>query len=223
VREEKEDHEEEEIDEDELELFWESVHEGDLETIEALLVGDEEHPPIGISVNISDKAGMTPLIWLTVEGHAACVQWLVDDVFADVSKADQRYGQTALHFAAVKDRQMISQLLLQRHADPMQRDNAGWTPLHAAARAGAIDVATVLLGKLSTAQINCRGGLGQTPLHRAAFFGHAELVELLLRHGADCNIVDSAGRRPEDVIGDGVDQHADMPVLHRMLHKPCPM
>ena len=36
---------------EELAQFWEAVREGDQEIIDELLVGDEEHPPIGVKVN----------------------------------------------------------------------------------------------------------------------------------------------------------------------------
>ena len=208
--------------EEELELFWEAVHEGDKSAIEAMLVGDEEHPPIGVSVDVTDREGMTPLMWLTVEGHATVAQWLIDDVDADVEMTDKRYGQTALHFAAVKGNNMITELLLQRKCDPIRRDFAGWTPLHAAARAGSIDVAAVLLNVLTKEQVNATAAGGQTALHRAAFWGHAELAEMLVQHGADPELVDSKGRRPEDLMGEGADQHSSLPALAKLLQKPMP-
>jgi hypothetical protein len=119
--------------EGELEVYWEAVREGDKLAIEAMLVGDEEHPPIGIGVDVTDREGLTTLMWLTVEGHATVAQWLIDDVDADVEMTDKRYGQTALHFAAVKGNNMIAELLLHRKCDPARRDFAGWTPLHARA------------------------------------------------------------------------------------------
>ena len=73
---------EDETDVEALEQLWDVVHEGDRASIEALLVGDEEHPPLGCSVDVTDSDGMTPLHWLAVEGHASVVQWLVDEVCA---------------------------------------------------------------------------------------------------------------------------------------------
>jgi ankyrin repeat protein len=203
--------------EGELEVYWEAVREGDKLAIEAMLVGDEEHPPIGIGVDVTDREGLTTLMWLTVEGHATVAQWLIDDVDADVEMTDKRYGQTALHFAAVKGNNMIAELLLHRKCDPARRDFAGWTPLHAAARAGSLDVATVLLGVLTKDQVNATAAGGQTPLHRAAFWGHAELAQLLLQHGADPDLVDSKGRRACDLACDGGERRAELPALLKLL------
>ena len=69
----------------------------------------------------------------------------------------------------------------------MSRDDAGWTPLHAAARSGFTEAVhelfahTYTLGPTnSTAAlelINCGGAGGDTPPHRAAYWGHARMAE----------------------------------------------
>ena len=60
---------------DDLDMLWEVVREGDRATIEALLIGDDEHPPLGCSVDVHDPAGMTPLHWLSIEAHSDVVEW----------------------------------------------------------------------------------------------------------------------------------------------------
>ena len=137
-----------EVDPDEEAFLWESVREGDQNALWDLLVGDEEHPPCGLPVDCTDAAGMTPLHWLTVEGHDSVAQWLIDEVGATVDAPDARHGLTALHFAATKGKATAAGLLLRSGADPVRRDSAGWTPLHAAARSGYLDVCHTLLGAL---------------------------------------------------------------------------
>ena len=39
---------------------------------------------------------------------------------------------------------------------------------------------------------------GRSPLHSAACGGHAEIIRLLLTHGADQSLTDIHGRRPQD-------------------------
>ena len=59
-----------EAEENELAVLWEAVREGEQAAIDEMLVGDEEHPPLpGLHVDIADTDGMTPLHWLTIEGH----------------------------------------------------------------------------------------------------------------------------------------------------------
>jgi len=213
---------EDEVSGDGLSELWDVVRDGDRAAIEALLVGDEEHPPLGCPIDVMDDAGMTPLHWLAVEGHQGVVQWLVDEVGAELSLGDRRYGQTALHFAACKDHGRTAQALLDLGADVMCRDAAGWTPLHVAARACAIDVASVLLGALPTDRIDVCGPGQQTPLHRAAFWGHTEVVTLLLQGGASRAAVDNRGRTPFDIVCDSGDRRGELPALQKALRPPAP-
>jgi ankyrin repeat protein len=166
---------EDEVDPADEARLWEAVHEGDQDVLHELLVGDDECPTCGLSVNCKDAAGMTPLHWLTVDGHTSVAQWFIDEVGAQVDEPDARYGQSALHFAAAKGKATVTGLLLHRGADPVRRDTMGWTPLHAAARAGNVDVMAALLGALTPDQIDLAGPCGCTALHRAAFWGQAEV------------------------------------------------
>lgn len=53
---------------------------------------------------------------------------------------------------------------------------------------------TFLLGNGACASAQTPGGA--TPLHRAAYCGHEDVVELLLRHGADPTLSDDDGATP---------------------------
>ena len=215
------------MDEDEaeqLECLWEVVREGDRSAIEALIVGDEEHPPLGVSVDgVYDVEGRGILHCLTIEGHNSVAQWLVAEVGAAVDARDTVYGQTALHFAATKDRGAFASMLMSLNADPMARDAAGWTPLHAAARAGSLEVAAALLAspQLEDDAVNARGAAGQTPLHRAAFWGHTDVCTLLLEHGAKISAVDTSGRQPIDVACDG-NRRGQLPAIQKLLTQQLP-
>ena len=215
---------EEEIDDEALQQLWDAVHEGDRASIEALIVGDEEHPPLGCPVDVTGFDGMTPLHWLAVEGHGDVIEWLIDEVGANVNFGDTRNGLTALHFAASKDHARVAEALIQRGADPLATCKAGWTSLHAAARSGSAEVLAVLLHAVPTGSgANVRGPSGHTPLHRAAFWGHTEAVRVLLDAGASRDALDASGRTPMDLICDGNHLCTEVPALQKLLRPKQPV
>ena len=183
---------------------------------------DDDHPPLGVSIDVRDDKGMTPLHWLAVEGHASVVQWIVDEVGAEVDLGDARYGQSALHFAAAKAHGRVAEVMLDLGADILRTDGAGWKPLHTAARAGSVDVVSVLLAQLPAGGADAPGPEGQTALHRAAFWGHTEIVECLLEGGATRNKMDQRGRLAADVACDGGDRRDQLPKLLTLLRSPPP-
>ena len=168
-------------------------------------------------IDVRDELGMAPLHWLAVEGHCSCVQWLVDEIGADVECPDLLYRQTPLHFAASKEHPRVAQQLLELRANPMATDKNGWTPLHTAARSGSAEVAALLLAATPAGSANTEGPGGQTPLHRAAFWGHTELVRLLLQHGATRGKLDHRGRQAADVACDGGERRGELPDLMKLL------
>lgn len=74
----------------------------------------------------------------------------------------------------------------------------GSTALHWACANGDVAMATLLLKK--GASVNIQNFGGSTALHSAASNGQPEMVELLLRHGANSALVDVCGDTPADVI-----------------------
>lgn len=181
------------------------------------IVQDDDNPSLGVPIDVRDQLGMCALHWLAVEGHSACVQWLIGEVGAEVDCPDLLYKQTPLHFAASKMQVGVAQELLALKADPKAKDKYGYTPLHTAARAGASEVAQVLLEAMGDGAANIDGPDGQTPLHRAAYWGQTELVTLLLRHGATRGKLDARGRQAADIACDGGDRRDELPKLMRLL------
>jgi truncated hemoglobin YjbI len=104
-------------------------------------------------------------------------------------------GHTPLYRASTGD---VARVLLAAgaNADVTSGPTQG-TPLHQAARRGAVSVAQALLDHGAT--VNARDGKGQTPLRRAVNCRQTELVRLLVRGGADPRAPDRRGVTPLDV------------------------
>ena len=79
------------------------------------------------------------------------------------------------------------------HKIANEKDSTGYTPLLYAARGGESEVCAVLI-ELGADVNATTPGLQQSSLHRAAAQGHVSTVVLLLAHGAERSLVDSAGR-----------------------------
>jgi ankyrin repeat protein len=85
----------------------------------------------------------------------------------------------------------IAQLLLDHGTNPDGQDEDGWTSLHFASDCGHVKLAQLLLAH--GANVNAQAMDLQTPLHKAI---SAEVVKVLLEHGADLHIRDEEGKTP---------------------------
>jgi len=68
------------------------------------------------------------------------------------------------------------------------------SPLHWAARSGALETARLLLSRGEND--SCRDSDGETPLFWAAATGQAEVAQLLIQHGTDVNATNLSGINP---------------------------
>jgi len=93
--------------------------------------------------------------------------------------------------------------LIAQGADPNEAAGQNhWSPLLHAIHKGQIHSIEALLD--GGADINRLSGDGITPLMMAAGYGYTDIVQLLLRHGANPRIADGGGFRAIDVAAAGV-------------------
>lgn len=76
---------------------------------------------------------------------------------------------------------------LSARAAPRSLPDANAPILHLAVAGGHIDTLRIIL-KQCNVSVNVRDSAGYTPLQRAIINGHTDIVELLLKHGAEVNI-----------------------------------
>ncbi|XP_046397702.1 transient receptor potential channel pyrexia-like [Ischnura elegans] len=92
---------------------------------------------------------------------------------------------------------MVSQMLLDKDADPSLKNKYGDTPVHEAASKGCVELLKRFVDHVATkhgnrertlAVINSKDGNGSTPVHRAAYCGNRACVSYLIGAGADLSL-----------------------------------
>jgi ankyrin repeat protein len=166
----------------------------------------------GADANAVLPEGETVLMTAARSGSSEALRLLLERG-ADTEARDKFHGESALIWAAAEDHADAVRVLAEHGADldgrsslltlePRQR-RAGqsilplgsWTPLMYAARENALAAGEALVA--SGAKLDLADPDGATALVVAIINAHYELAELLLRAGADPNVVDNdAGMGP---------------------------
>ncbi len=89
-----------------------------------------------------------------------------------------------------------SEFIDKRLTDPNQRGYSGDSLLDLVARVGTLEEVDLLIA--ANAQINSPGDMGYTPLHSAASEGRLDMVEHLLKLGADPTLRSEFGATPAE-------------------------
>jgi uncharacterized protein len=108
-------------------------------------------------------------------------------------------GFTALHFAAFFGSSEAAAVLIDAGADVscVAANDMRVQPLHSAAASRSTSTSRLLLD--AGAPPDARQAGGYTALHEAALHADAELIGLLLQHGANVDIRNDEGRTPADL------------------------
>ncbi len=151
------------------------IREGDLAAVRSLLAH-------GADVNARDAKGATALMYAAIYGDLDCMKLLLDKG-ADPN-ASNDLGINALMWAA-SDLGKV-RALVAHGANVNARSSFGYTALSvAAASPGNLPTVLLLLGKGADVRAVDKDGVG--PLWLACARGDSQIVEELLRHGADPN------------------------------------
>ena len=95
----------------------------------------------------------------------------------------QKYGYTALHWAAETKQVAVARVLIENGANVNATHSLDGTPLHKAAIRGPVEMVELLMK--AGADIHARSiRNGPTPLHSAAMSGNADIVRMLIKAGS---------------------------------------
>lgn len=152
----------------------------------------------GADVNARGLRGRTPAMAAAYRNHVETVAALID-AGADVNLRDNQLNNPFL-YAGAEGLFDILKLTVKAGADPKLTNRFGGTALIPAAERGHVEVVEYLLTHTNI-DINHVNNLGWTALLEAIVLSdggpkHQEIVMLLIQHGANVNIPDSAGRTP---------------------------
>lgn len=201
-----------------LRTWFDAVAAGDIEQVRELLGRD----PSTLATRVAGT--VSPLRTARYRGHLDVVELLLSagipldihdavtvgdtetargliDADPGVVEAPSVDGFKPLHLAAYYGEVKITELLLNRGADPeVVSDNPPQVrPLNSAADGGHHVVVHLLLDR--GADIEGRMAGGFTPLHAAAYNGDLAMARLLIERGADPHALTDDGRSVVDLAG----------------------
>ncbi len=165
-----------------------ALESGDQERVAAILQD-------GADIEEQNRHGWTPLMAAALHAQVDLARLLLEHG-ADLN-ATNAEGKCAIHYAAMRGGPEAVRLLVRFGADVNAVDKfGGYVPLHLSAahcsREIVEDTCAALLA--AGANVNARNKWGSTALWLAATAGRGDLVDFLLRHGAELEIRDHDGR-----------------------------
>ncbi|KAJ3070890.1 hypothetical protein HDU98_006091 [Podochytrium sp. JEL0797] len=163
---------------------------GDVEGVMRLLGLERgsDSSPVDANLRIG-PSGTTALLAACGQGHVEVAVVLVDRASALVSLSDFSL-ETPLLKAARFGHVGVVLFLLQRGADPNEKDCDGWTALHNAASFGFNDIAEILLQN-DKCHVDATNNQAFTPLMNAAAKNNTDLVSLLLKYNANPSLINN--------------------------------
>ncbi|XP_067653306.1 putative ankyrin repeat protein RF_0381 [Haliotis asinina] len=144
----------------------------------------------GADVSLNVKTGGNVLHLACYGGQLDVVKYLLSLSFININIRGWE-KMTPIMVAAYQGHKEVVELLVKRGADLSRRTRDG-NILHTACDGGQIDVVNYLLS-LNSVDINSRGWNQRTPVMVAAYEGHKDVVELLVKHGADMSLTTRFG------------------------------
>ncbi|XP_067661057.1 ankyrin repeat domain-containing protein 50-like [Haliotis asinina] len=145
----------------------------------------------GANPSLRDGPGKNILHYICWGGDVEVLKYILSLNKMDIDSRGER-ERTPLITAGLKGHKDVVELLVENGADLSLTDKRGDNILHFACDKGHVKVVEYVLS-LHKVDINSRGRWKKTPLLTAGHNGHREVVELLLRNGANLALRDASG------------------------------
>jgi ankyrin repeat protein len=163
-----------------VEALATAAQTGDVTHLLSLLAQDTR------AINAIGPGGWTPLHLAVYFGHKEAAALLLAHGADIHAWSENESHNQPLHAATAGSPKEgippIAALLIEHGADVNTRQHGGWTPLHAAADDGPLDLITLLLD--AGAAVNAANDYGETALSLAQKNGREGAVALLTARGA---------------------------------------
>ncbi|MHC4132803.1 MAG: ankyrin repeat domain-containing protein [Planctomycetota bacterium] len=151
----------------------------------------------GADINARTTKGLAPLHLamriLYKQKSRKFIEFLIENG-ADINIQDD-YGWTPLHEAIVRGNQLGVETLISKGADTKAQNFKGDNALHIAIQCASRDIIELLL-QTQEVQIDAKNNEGWSPLHFAAWTGRGDVVEILIKNGAEVNIKNNFNHTP---------------------------
>jgi len=147
----------------------------------------------GASLCATDADGGTPLHDAAINNSAGCISVLADR--GPPLNTRNKFGHAPLHEATMHGSLAAAAELIRWGANVNHCTSYGCTSLHLAAAAGDLSIVSILVTD-SSLDVNAATRDGNTPLHWAVWHGTDQVVEMLLKIGADGTLTDNGGNTP---------------------------
>eukprot|EP01098_Paradermamoeba_levis_P010768 TRINITY_DN4539_c0_g1_i1.p1 TRINITY_DN4539_c0_g1~~TRINITY_DN4539_c0_g1_i1.p1 ORF type:complete len:459 (-),score=162.22 TRINITY_DN4539_c0_g1_i1:94-1470(-) len=173
--------------------IWKAISKGDVDKVESFLAE-------GISTNSPNKKGETLLQVACQEGQEDIVRLLLEQGARQgeklkINQSDNKLGRNALFYAIESNSPEIVELLLEHNIEANKTDKDGYLPLHFALSLYEDDqIASKLIPK--TQKLDQANKEGLTPLHFAAGHANMNIIDDLVKNGANPNAKDKKGNTP---------------------------
>jgi len=148
-------------------------------------------------INKQDVNGRCALHLVAASGNVDLLRLILNMENVQVEIKDEK-GRTPFFIACQHNHLQCMKEVVTHGASAKSRDNDSETPLHYLVNNYKEDLMPVIDYLIDECNIFIDGknGHGYTPMHLVAKHGHTELIQYLIEHKADINLLDANGNTP---------------------------